>query len=499
MARSSPFENKKTNRRIASPGPHRIATDCQALPAAKRFGALKDLWRSALVALAALVLAAHAALAQSGPQVVVGEIRGIINPTMAGYVDRVISDAERSGAQAVVFTMDTPGGLSDAMRDINLRILASRVPVIVYVAPDGARAGSAGVYIAYAAHLVAMAPATNIGSATPVAMGENGSEAQMSPEMRAKVTNDAVAGIRALAEQRQRDPDFAERAVREGANLQASEALKANVINYIAPDLRDLLRQMDGTPVRTAAGEVVLHTGEAPTTSDPMSGLESFLLTITNPTIAYILLSMGSLGLLLELYNPGAVFPGVIGGICLLLAFYALGTLPLNFAALALLAFGLLLFGLEPFLTAHGILAAGGAISFVIGSLLLINAPSAPFLQIPLPAIAAVTLVLVLFFGFLVTTAIRTRRRRPVTGQQILLGAPGVVRREIEPTRSGLVLTRGELWQATSNGSRIGIGEPVVVQAVDGLLLTVRRATEIAPAPARPASPAAAKSGAGRS
>ena len=198
----------------------------------------------------AIALGAGSAFAQADrAEVVVGEIKGIINPVMAGYIDRVIGDAERSDAAAVVFYMDTPGGLSDAMRDINLRILASRVPVLVYVAPDGARAGSAGVYISYAAHLVAMAPATNIGSATPVAMGDNGGEAQMSQEMKNKVTNDAVAGIRALAEQRGRDPDFAERAVREGANLQASEALKANVVNYIATDLADLLRQANGARV----------------------------------------------------------------------------------------------------------------------------------------------------------------------------------------------------------------------------------------------------------
>jgi membrane-bound serine protease (ClpP class) len=255
---------------------------------------------------------------------------------------------------------------------------------------------------------------------------------------------------------------------------------------------------MDGATVRTASGDVVLHTANAATTSNPMSGLESFLLTITNPTIAYILLSMGSLGLLLELYNPGAVFPGVIGGICLLLAFYALGTLPLNFAGLALLAFGLLLFGLEPFLASHGILAAGGAAAFVIGSLLLINAPNAPFLQVSLGAVGAVTLVLVIFFGFLLTAAIRARRNRVVTGREGIVGATGVVRREIEPGRAGIVLTQGELWQAVAPAGRVGVGEQVVVEAIDGLLLTVRRASDIVPAPPRPGSPAVAKSGAAR-
>jgi membrane-bound serine protease (ClpP class) len=410
----------------------------------------------------------------------------------------VITDAEKANAGAVVFYMDTPGGLSEAMRDINLRILASKVPVIMYVAPDGARAGSAGVYISYAAHLVAMAPATNIGSATPVAMDTNGGEAQMSPEMKNKVTNDAVAGIRSLAEQRGRDPDFAERAVREGANLQASEALKANVINYIAGDLPDLLRQVDGARVHIQNADVVVQTAGAPTRRADMSALESFLLTITNPTIAYILLSMGSLGLLLELYNPGSIFPGVIGGICLLLAFYALGTLPLNFAGLALIGFGLLLFGLEPFLTAHGILAAGGAVSFAFGSVLLINAPDAPFLQVSIVAIVGVTALLLGFFLVLVTAVLRSRRRRVVTGREGLLGAIGTVRRELEPGRAGIVHVQGELWQAVAPDGRLAVGEKVVVQGLDGLLLTVRRAADVVPAPPRPASPAVAKSGTAR-
>jgi membrane-bound serine protease (ClpP class) len=449
-----------------------------------------------LLNLVAAALAASSVLAQAGqPEVVVGEIKGIINPVMAGYVDRVITDAEKTNAPAVVFYMDTPGGLSDAMRDINLRILASKVPVVVYVAPDGARAGSAGVYISYAADLVGMSPATNIGSATPIAEDSNGGEAQMSPEMKAKVTNDAVAGIRALAEQRGRDPDFAERAVREGANLQASEALKSNVVNYIAGDLPDLLKQMDGARVHLATGDTTLHTVGAPIRRADMSALESFLLTITNPTIAYILLSMGSLGLLLELYNPGSVFPGVIGGICLLLAFYALGTLPLNFAGLALIGFAMLLFALEPFLTTHGILAAGGATAFAFGSVLLINAPDAPFLQISLYAIAAVTATLLGFFLVLVAAVLRSRRRRVVTGREGLIGATGIVRRELEPGRPGLVLVQGELWQAVAPDGRLSIGEAVIVQNMNGLLLTVRRATDLVPAPPRPPSPALAKSG----
>jgi membrane-bound serine protease (ClpP class) len=425
-----------------------------------------------------LLLEAGHALAQSPTNsVVVGHISGIINPVMAGYVSRVIDQAEAQGAPAVVFYMDTPGGLSDAMRDINQRILRSRVPVVIYVAPDGARAGSAGVYISYAAHLVGMAPATNIGSATPVAMGENGQEAQMSDEMKAKVTNDAVAGIRALGEQHARNADWAETAVRNGANLQASEALKQNVVNYIATDLSDLLNQMDGATVHTAAGDVTLQTAGAPTQDVPMSPIESFLLTITNPTIAYILLSLGSLGLLLELYNPGAVFPGVIGGICLLLAFYALGTLPLNFAGVALILFGLLLFGLEPFLPTHGILAFGGAIAFIVGSLLLINVPQGEsFLQVSYGAVAAVSAVFVGLLGLVVTAAIRARRRRPVTGREGLIGAPGVARTDLNADTPGMVLTQGELWKAVTTGPPIAAGKRVQVEQLDGLLLTVRPA-----------------------
>jgi membrane-bound serine protease (ClpP class) len=244
-----------------------------------------------------------------------------------------------------------------------------------------------------------------------------------------------------------------------------------------------------------ATGDVTLQTAGVVTRRADMTALESFLLTITNPTIAYILLSMGSLGLLLELYNPGSIFPGVVGAICLLLAFFALGTLPLNFAGLALIGFGLLLFALEPFLTAHGILAAGGAASFVIGSVLLINAPSQPFLQISLVAIAAVTVVLLGFFLVLVTAVLRSRGRRVVTGREALVGAVGVVRRELEPGQTGLILVQGELWQAVAPDGRLGIDEQVVVQSMDGLLLTVRRATGSVSLPARPPGPAVAKSG----
>ncbi len=441
-------------------------------------------WLSGLAVVAGLLLSFSGAQAQAGGQVHVGEIKGIINPVMAGYVSRAIDEAEQANAAAMVFFMDTPGGLSDAMRDINQRILAARVPVVVYVAPGGARAGSAGVYISYAAHVAAMAPTTNIGSATPVAFGDSGSEQQMSPEMKAKVTNDAVAQIRALAEERGRNADWAERAVREGANLQASEALRQNVVDYLAPDLEDLLKQMDGKRVQLATGDVTLRTAGAVVVRDDMTAIESFLLTITNPTIAYILLSLGSLGLLLELYNPGSIFPGVIGGICLLLAFYALGTLPLNFAGLALIVFGVLLFALEPFVVSHGILVVGGAVAFAAGSLLLINVPqSATFLQISQVAVAAMTTLMLAFFAVVVGAVLRSRRRKVVTGREGLVGSEGVVRVELRPGEEGMIHMQGELWRAMTLGGVIRVGERVVVERAEQLVAYVRPVHQAAGAP----------------
>jgi membrane-bound serine protease (ClpP class) len=415
---------------------------------------------------------------------------------MAGYAARVIDQAEHDGAAAVVFTLDTPGGLTDATREINLRILSARVPVVVYVAPDGARAGSAGVYITYAAHLAAMAPATNIGSATPVAMGEAG-EQQLSPEMRAKVTNDAVASIRALAEQRGRDAAFAEQAVRDGANLEASQALQSNVVNFIARDMSDLLEQMNGARVQLPAGEVILNTIESPVQPEAMSPVEQFLLVITNPTIAYILLSLGSLGLILELYNPGSMVPGVVGTISLLLALYALGTLPVNYAALALLGLGLLLVALEPVIASHGVLALGGAAAFALGSLLLVNVPeSASFLRVSPVAIGATTAVIcALCVGAL--GALLTGRRRPVsTGREALMGATGFARTDIVPGQEGMVAVKGERWRAVpATATAIGAGTHVVVESLDGLVLGVRPLT-VGPVPAL--QPVQARSGTAR-
>jgi membrane-bound serine protease (ClpP class) len=439
-----------------------------------------------LVGLGGLAVGASAQPQQS---VVVVPFTGVVNPVLAGYVDRAITEAEENGAALVLLEMDTPGGLDSSMRQINRRILASRVPVAVYVAPSGARAGSAGVYITYAAHIAAMAPGTNIGSATPVSMGENG-EQQMSEEMRAKVSNDAAAYIRSLAEQRKRNADWADQAVRQGVNVHADEALRLGVVGFIAPDRQSLLQQIDGTTVETATGNVTLQTANASINRLEMNIIESFLHVITDPTIAYILISLGTMGLFFEFSNPGSVLPGVIGGICLLLGLFALGSLPINYAGLLFMGLAVLLLAADIVTPTHGVLTAGGLISFVLGSMLLINAPSsAPFLQISFQAIAAVVICMAAFSIFVVGSVAKTRKRKVVTGREGLLGAHGTVRTALEPR--GMVFVQSELWSALSDGGTIQAGTEIEVTGMDGLLLHVRPAVSSNDAPQDSTSPAA--------
>jgi membrane-bound serine protease (ClpP class) len=421
---------------------------------------------------------ADAALAQAGGgragAVQVIRAHGTINPTLAGYVTRAIDKAEADGAAALVVELDTPGGLDSSMRQIIQRILASSVPVMVFVAPSGARAGSAGVYIAYAAHVSAMAPNTTIGSATPVQMGENG-EQRMSPEMRAKVTNDAVAYIRTLAERRGRNADWAEQAVREAANVTETQALGLGVVDAVALDVPDLLRQVDGRTVELAGGPATLAVADASIRRVEMGWIDGFLQAITDPTIAYILLSLGTMGLFLEFSNPGSILPGTVGGICLLLGFYALGALPVNWAGLLLMGFALLLFIAEVFAPTHGILTAGGLIAFVLGSLLLFNVPEAgPYFSVSLWAIAAVTLTMAAVFGLVARLVANGQRRKVTTGREGLVGLVGRARTALAP--DGMVFVDGALWEARAEPGPIAAGERVEVVAVEGLLLRVRPA-----------------------
>ncbi len=400
------------------------------------------------------------------------EARGVINPTLAHYVDRSIVQAEQDGVAIVVVQLDTPGGLDTSMRQIIQRILAARVPVVVYVGPAGGRAGSAGVYITYAAHVAAMAPNTNIGSATPVAMGEGG-EQQMSPEMRAKVNNDATAFIRSLAEQHNRNGDWAEQAVRQGANVTAQEALRLGIVDIVAADVPDLMRQLDGRTVTTVAGPVTLHTGALSVERVQMGYVDALLHAISDPTIAYILLSLGTMGLFFELSNPGSVLPGMVGGICLLLGFYALGTLPVNYAGVLLMGFALLLFTVDVFAPTHGVLSTGGLISFILGSLLLFNVPEfGPWLGVSFWTIGGVSTVMAGFFVVVARLVARSQDAQVTTGREGLIGATGEARSALDP--GGMVFVDGALWDATAIGGQVAAGERVEVLALEGLRLTVR-------------------------
>ena len=398
-------------------------------------------------------------------------LTGVINPVAASYVDRAIGQAESNGAAAIVVQMDTPGGLDTSMRDIIKRIISSRVPVIVYVSPPGARAGSAGVYITYSAHIAAMAPNTNIGSAHPVAMGEGG-EQEMSDTMRDKVTNDAVAYIKSLAQSRGRNIEWAEKAVRESVNVTAQEALDLKVIDLVADDLPSLLDQIHGREVQLSSGKVVLNTRGLPVVPIEMSPLESLLHAVSDPTIAYILLSLGTMGLIFELSNPGAILPGVIGGICLLFALFGLGTLPINLAGVLLIAFAFVLFIADIFAPTHGILTAGGTASFILGSMMLINTQNAPFLAISTAAIISVALGLTAFFTFVVAAIVRSHRRRPSTGMESLLGQIGKAKTALDP--AGMVLIDGALWKAIAETDTIAQDELIEVVGVHGLTLVVR-------------------------
>ena len=413
---------------------------------------------------------AQAQEAASG--VVLVTARGVINPTLAHFVTRSIDRAERDGAGAVVLQLDTPGGLDTSMRQIIQRMLASSVPVVVYVGPPGARAGSAGVYITYAAHVAAMAPNTNIGSATPVAMGEGG-ERQMSPEMRAKVTNDAAAYIRSLAEQRGRNAAWGEQAVREGANITAQEARQQGVIDLVAADVPDLLRQLDGRTVTTAAGSAALQTAGASVQPVDMGTIDALLHALSDPTIAYLLLSLGTMGLFFELSNPGSVLPGVVGGICLLLGFYALGALPVNYAGLLLMGFAFLLFAVDLFAPSHGILTAGGLVAFMLGSLMLFNVPeAAPWISLSLWTVAAVTGTMAAFFLLVARLVARSHHLKPSSGAEALIGQIGRVKSPLAP--DGMVFVDGALWDATSTGGPVPAGERVEVLQLEGLRLRVR-------------------------
>lgn len=397
-------------------------------------------------------------------------VKGTINPVLTDYITRGIEDAAFEGAQAVIIQMDTPGGLDTAMRDIIQGIVNARIPVIVYVAPSGARAASAGTYITLSAHVAAMAPNTSIGAATPVSLGSGG-EAQMSEEMKAKIINDSIAYIRDLASSRGRNADWAEQAVREGISATSQEALALNVVDLVAPNLDALIAELDGRDVTLLDGSTLtLETSGAPVNRVPMDGIEGFLYAIADPNIAFLLLSIASLGIMIEIFNPGLIFPGIVGAISGVLAFYALGQLPVNIAGvlLVILAFGFFIG--EVLTTSFGLFTVGGVAALVIGSLILFQGAS-PVFQVDPWLIASVTIIVALLFAFVVSRVIRAHRRKATTGKEEIIGRRAVVRKALDP--EGTIFFKGELWEAISDSGRIEVGEEVSVTEIDGLVLRV--------------------------
>jgi membrane-bound serine protease (ClpP class) len=367
----------------------------------------------------------------STSQVALIEIDGTITPAMASYVKSSISQAENNGAEAIVLRIDTPGGLSTAMDDIVTSILESEVPVIAWVGPGNARAASAGVYITYAAHIAAMAPGTNIGSASPVA----GDGSEMTETMRNKVTNDAVARIRNLAELRGRNVDWAIAAVRDAENITATQALELGVIDLIAPNIETLLNEVDGTTITLDNGtEVTLATAGAGLDTIGMNAFERFLQLISDPTIAYLLLSFGSLGIFLELSNPGSMVPGIIGVVCFILGFYALGTLPVNWTGVALIALAFALFFIDLFVSSFGLLLVGGILAFVFGSYMLIDETVPGYGGVSRPVIWLSTGLVLASALVIGTLVLKTQRRAPRTGKKSMIGEIATVRSALAPS-----------------------------------------------------------------
>lgn len=423
-----------------------------------------------LLLLGLLVTAAVATAAEAaGPDIHVLHVKGTINPVLVDYIEDGIERAEDDNAIACIIQLDTPGGLDTAMRDIVQSIVNARVPVVVYVSPSGARAASAGVFITVAAHVAAMAPNTAIGAAHPVSIGTEGEE-QMSEDMAEKIVNDAAAYIRSIAVAHGRNMEWAEKAVRESVSATEREALELNVIDMVAPDINALISQLNGRQVNMLDGTVItLNTSGATIKHFEMNWVEDFLYTISDPNIAYILLSVAMLGIMAEIFNPGLIFPGVVGGICLLLAFYSLGMLPVNYAGVLLIALAFGLFIAEVFTAGFGLFTAGGITSLVIGSLILFK--GGPLFSIDPWLITAVVIIIAAFFAFIITSIVRAHRRQAATGREELVGKKAIVKAALEP--EGMVLFKGERWTAILEQGRAEPGDEVIITRVDGLQLHV--------------------------
>ena len=396
------------------------------------------------------------------------KIDGTINPVTAAYIHRGIEKASSEKAECLLIELNTPGGLLKSTRIIAGDLLDSPVPVVVYVSPAGAQAGSAGVFITLSAHLAAMAPGTNLGAAHPVGMQE-----QPDTIMNTKVTNDAAAFIRAIAEKRKRNIPWAETAVRSSTSISATEALEQGVVDLIARNTEALLDSIDGKRIETESGARILHTRAAHIEPLEMGFSEKILNIISDPTVAYILMMLGFYGLLFELYNPGAIFPGIVGVIALVLAFYSMHTLPLNYAGLSLIVFGIVLFLLEIKIVSHGLLAIGGIVSLLLGSLMLVRTGSTlEVVRISRAAIVATVAVSAFFFLCIIGMGLKAQRQKPFSGLEGMIGETGESLEPLSP--GGTVWVHGERWQAITTGARIEKGEKVQVTGLDNLTLYVK-------------------------
>jgi membrane-bound serine protease (ClpP class) len=420
--------------------------------------------------LAGLPLAGHPAPVQgqeASPLAVHGRWEGAIGPMTVSYFDRLLIAANELAADVLVVELDTPGGLDASMRDIIKGLLAAEVPVAVYVHPGGARSASAGVFITMAAHLAVMTPGTNIGAASPVALA-----GQMDSTMAAKVTNDAAAYARSIALRRGRNVAWAEEAVRKAVSATAEEAVALDIVDLLADDLDDLLTKIDGRGVELPSGPHTVRAAGARLTEVPISLRERLLALLADPNIAYIFMLLGTYGLIFELQNPGAILPGVVGVISLLIAFMSFQTLPVDYTGLALIGLAIVLFILEIKITSYGLLSLGGVVAMVLGSLMLFDTME-PAMRVSIQVIVLMVVLTALFFLFAVGLGLKAQQRRVTTGGEGLRGELGTARGRLGP--EGTIHVHGEFWHARSaDGTPIEDGTRVEVVRVEGLVVHVR-------------------------
>jgi membrane-bound serine protease (ClpP class) len=404
-------------------------------------------------------------------KVLVISVDGTINPSSAEYINSGIKSAGEQNAECLVINLNTPGGLLKSTRIIVTDILNSEIPVVVFVYPGGSQAASAGVFITLAANIAAMAPGTNIGAAHPVDL-----QGQQDSIMNEKATNDAAAFIRTISEKRARNVQWAEDAVRKSLSITETEALKERVIDIVAVSIQDLLEKIDGKEITLYSGTEVLETRDAEVIDLDMSFKQKILDLLSDPNIAYILLMIGIYGIMFELYNPGSIFPGVIGGISIIIAFYSLHTLPVNYAGLALIIFAVILFLLEIKVVSHGLLTIGGVISLILGSIMLINTETTlEVFKISWQVILVIVILTTGFFTFAIGFGIKAQTRKPTTGTEGIMGETGEAISDLDP--EGQIRIHGEIWNAESLDGPVSKGTKVKVIQISNLKLTVRKIT----------------------